>query len=221
MAKPSCFIMGYGSGVGHGVAKAFGSAGFSLGLLARNTAKSTESVKELTHAGYEAELFAADAGNESSLVSGIDLAITRFGQPEVLVYNAFAFRQATPTKLTSEELISDFRVNVAGALIAANRVIPAMKARRSGAVLITGGGWALYPSAGVSSIAIGKAGLRHLALMLAEELQGSGVRAGTVTIMGAVAAGTPFDPNRIGQEFLKMVQQPDDQFQPEIQFTGG
>jgi NAD(P)-dependent dehydrogenase (short-subunit alcohol dehydrogenase family) len=136
------------------------------------------------------------------------------------VYNAVAFRMAPPTAITTDQLVADFRTNVAGALAAANFVLPAMKARRGGAVLFTGGGWALYPSAAVASTAIGKAGLLHLALMLSEELQGSGVRAGTVTIMGQVAAGTAFDPNRIGEAFVTAYRRPLDQFEPEIQFSG-
>jgi short-subunit dehydrogenase len=220
MASPACFIVGYGPGVGQGVAQAFGKAGFSLGLLARSPDKLAAPLAELKAAGITAELVSADAGNEVSLTEGLNTLRQRLSEAEVLVYNAVAFRAATPTCITGEQLVADFRTNVAGALVAANVVLPAMKARRSGAVLLTGGGWALYPSAAVASTAIGKAGLRHLALMLAEELQGTGVRAGTVTVLGQVAAGTAFDPAKIGQAFLGAYKCPLEQFQPEVRFQG-
>lgn len=95
-----------------------------------------------------------------------------------------------------------------------------MRSQGEGSLLFRGGGWSLYPDANVSSTAIGKAGVRHLSLMLAQELEGTGVRAGTVTILGQVQAGTPFDPVRIGQAFLRMHQQPPEEFVPELKFTG-
>jgi NAD(P)-dependent dehydrogenase (short-subunit alcohol dehydrogenase family) len=220
MSKPVCVVVGYGPGVGQGVAKAFGRAGYSLGLLARNPEKHATSLAELRAEGLVAEVFAADAGDEKLLAEGLNAAQQSLGAAEVVVYNAVAFRMSPPTAIAADDLLVDFRTNVAGALIAARCVVPAMKARGRGAILFTGGGWAIYPSAAVASTAIGKAGLRHLALMLAEELQGSGIRAGTITIMGEVAPGTAFDPERIGVAFLDAVKRPADQFEPEIQFTG-
>jgi short-subunit dehydrogenase len=35
MSKPLCTIVGFGTGVGLGVARAFGKAGFQLGLISR------------------------------------------------------------------------------------------------------------------------------------------------------------------------------------------
>jgi len=220
MAKPACVIVGYGPGTGHGIASAFGRTGFALGLLTRSPDKVAEPLSALREAGHHALLFAADAANADSLRSGLDAARAQLGDPEVMVYNAAVFRLATPTAITADQLVADFRTNVAGALTAANHVLPALRARRGGAILFTGGGWALHPSASVASTAIGKAGLRHLVLMLAEELQGSGVRVGTVTILGQVATGTAFDPQRIGEAFVAMYRRPVEQFQSEVLFRG-
>lgn len=128
-----------------------------------------------------------------------------------------AFRQAPPSQLEPAELLQDFSTNVVGALVAVRTLLPHMKA---GSLLFTGGGWALYPDPAVASTAIGKAGLRHFVLMLAQELEGGPVRAGTVTILGQVVAGGAFDPMKIGQEFLKMHSQTPENFQSEVQFKG-
>lgn len=95
-----------------------------------------------------------------------------------------------------------------------------MRTRQAGTILFTGGGWALYPAAFVAATAIGKAGQRHLALMLAEELAHTGVRAGTLMIMGQVKAGTAFDPSLIGQSVLAMCQRPTAAWTAEVHFTG-
>jgi NAD(P)-dependent dehydrogenase (short-subunit alcohol dehydrogenase family) len=220
MATSTCIVVGYGPGNGQGIARAFGAAGFRLGLIARSPARQAAALAELRQAGHAAELFAGDAGDEGALTAAIRQAVERLGPPAVLVYNAAAFRMAPPTRVTAADLVADFRTNVAGALAAANAVLPGMKARGSGAVLFTGGGWALYPDAAVCSTAIGKAGLRHLALMLQQELQSTGVRAGTVTVMGQVKAGTAFDPDTIGAAFVELYRRPADGYQPELQFTG-
>ena len=193
MALPVCIIVGYGPGNGQGIARAFGRAGFSLGLLARSPGKLSGPLAELEAAGYAAELIAADAGDEQSLTAGLGTARDRLGDAEVLVYNAVAFRwrRQPPSRPINSWPTSG---RTSRALVAANFVLPAMKARRSGAVLFTGGGWALYPSAAVASTAIGKAGTTPPGAHAVGGAPGSGVRAGTVTIMGLVAAGTAFDP---------------------------
>ena len=158
MALPVCIIVGYGPGNGQGIARAFGRAGFALGLLARSPGKLAGPLAELKSAGYGAELIAADAGDEQSLTAGLGTARDRLGDAEVLVYNAVAFRMARPTAITTDQLVADFR--------------------------------------------------------------GSGVRAGTVTLMGLAAAGNAFDPDRIGEAFVTAYRKPLDQFEPDIQFRG-
>lgn len=207
-----CFVVGYGAGVGHGVASSFAGAGYELALFCRTPDK----WKELS-GPLSARTFAVDAGDSAQLRLRLNEAMDEVGPPEVLIYNAVAFRQKPPTQLEAEELLGDFAVNVVGACVASRTVLPRMK---SGSLLFTGGGWALYPDPAVASTAIGKAGLRHFALMLADELKGGPVRAGTITIMGQVTTGGVFDPDKIGRAFLAMHQQSEGEFISELRFTG-
>jgi short-subunit dehydrogenase len=157
MDQKVCAIVGFGTGVSMGVARAFGQEGYALVLLARNPAK---------------------------------LA---------------AFTPGKPSAIWFAQLIKDFQVNVAGALVAVQQVLPAMKAKgRRGTILLTGGGLALCPAADAASLAIGKAGMRSLAFTLAQELKDSGIRVGTVTICGTVQPGTHFDPDAIAQAYLAL-----------------
>ncbi len=126
----------------------------------------------------------------------------RFGPVDVLVYNAATWRDGPVLALTPEQLVEDFRVCAVSALVSARAVAPAMRARGQGTIIFTGGGFALFPSAVAPSLSIGKGAIRALALMLAAELAPSGVRVGTVTIMGVVAPGTKFDPDAIARRYL-------------------
>jgi NADP-dependent 3-hydroxy acid dehydrogenase YdfG len=219
MSKPLCIIVGYGAGVGQGIALAFGKAGFRLGLIARNPTKLAEPLRQLTDAGIEAVLKAADAGDENALTSAIS-AISADEGADVLVYNAVSATLGKPSTLSASQLVNDFRVDVVGALVAAQTVLPSMRSRRIGCILFTGGGWAHYPWDQVASIGIGKSGLRSLALTFAQELADSGVRVGLISIMGQVAPGTQFDPGSIGQAFLKVYERPPSEHEPELLFKG-
>jgi short-subunit dehydrogenase len=219
LTKPVCLIIGYGSGVGHGVATAFGNDGYDLILASRTPEKQSASINELQSQGVRVRSLAVDAG-DSSMLGKVVADANSQSAIDVLVYNAIAPTFIKPTQLPAEQLVSDFRVNVVGALEAAQAVIPSMLARGSGCILFTGGGWAHHPWDQAASPSIGKAGLRTLALTLSQELSNTPVRIGLVSIMGQVAAGTPFDPEQIGKAFLQMVSRPSAGYETELFFTG-
>lgn len=214
--RPICIIVGFGPGNGLALAKAFGREGFSLALLSRDPNKHAALAATLTKETFTARSFAADAGDEDSLVPAIAQAERELGETSVLIYNAIAPTFLKPTQLTPKQLVADFRVNVSGALAATLAVLPGMKARGRGTILFTGGGWALQPWDGAASPSIGKAGLRSLAHTLAQELSGSGIHVGTVTIAGQVAVGTHFDPDKIAEAYLKLHRQRPGEFETEI-----
>ena len=163
----------------------------------------------------------ADAADTTALTR----AVTASGPVSVLIYNAYraTMGDAGPASIDPGELIADFRVNVAGALAAAQAVLPAMRAARAGTILLTGGGLALDPTGWLpaASLAIGKAGLRSLALTLHKELSPAGIHAGTVTIAGQIEAGTAFDPARIAEAFWDLHSDSDaGSFRGELVYDG-
>ncbi len=218
--KPLCIIVGFGTGVGLGVARAFGLAGFGLGLIARNPSKYTDALNSLTKLDIDVCMEAADVSNEQSLIDAIGKIQQQQGTAAVLIYNVVSSSFGKPTTLTPSQLTQDLSVNVVGALVAVKAVLPAMQSQGQGSLLFTGGGWAHYPWDEAAAISIGKAGLRSFALTLAQELTDTGIRVGMVSIMGQVAPGTAFDPDKIGAAFLDLHLQSADTFKPEILFQG-
>lgn len=216
MNQKICAIVGFGTGVSMAVARTFGQEGYALALMARNPDKLQENAKPLIKVGFTVKTFAVDAGEEASLIQGFNQIRAELGDPEVLIYNAALLTSGKPASLSSENLIRGFQVNVAGALIATQQVLPAMQANRKGTILFTGGGLALNPFADFASLAIGKAGIRSLAFSLAQELKESGIHVGTVTICGTVQPGTHFDPDAIAQSYLALHHQSPDSWQTEV-----
>jgi len=219
MAIGRCLLVGYGPGVGQGIARAFGEAGYSLGLVARQPDRLKPALEVLRGGGVEADLVAADAADAQGLTTALQ-GLLQPEVPTVLVYNAVAPTLGAPTRLTPERLVADLRVDVAGALAAVQAVLPSMQALGEGSLLFTGGGFAHHPIAATSSIGIGKSALRALVLCLAEELRDQRLRVGMVSIMGSVAPGTPFDPGRIGEAFVALHRRLADDPTPECLFAG-
>ncbi|HXH18522.1 MAG TPA: SDR family NAD(P)-dependent oxidoreductase [Chitinophagales bacterium] len=213
---PLCTIVGMGPGNGFSIAKRFAKEGFMIAMISRPGDDLKSLQQKLNALGYSSYDFYAEAADFGQLRKAFDEVKLKLGDTEVLVYNVSIYREATPTALDAETCVHDFRANVAGVLVAVQHVVPAMKANGKGTILITGGGQALNPLPLLSSLGIGKAGIRNLAWSLHGELKPFGIHAGTVTINGQVKPGTKFDPDLISEEFWKLHSQPDGQFEREV-----
>ncbi len=208
LTAPVCILVGYGPGVSHGIAQAFGADGFQLALLSRHPDNHQDLVAALVGQGIQAQSFAADASHPDSIEAALALVSASLGEPEVLIYNASALRPGPLTTVSSADLLADLGVIVGGALTAANAVIPAMTARGQGTIMLTGSFWGEVPNPAFATASIGKAALRQLARLLASDLQGSGVRSLLMVIKGLVHRETTDNPKRIGEAFLTAYRQP-------------
>lgn len=216
--KPACLIVGAGPGIGQSVALAFAREGYDIALAARDKGKLRAFQPGIEKLGATVRPYQVDAGDEASLRRMFADVRRDFGDPEVLVYNPAAHAVGKPTSLNTDQLCADFRVNVAGALICAQEVAPAMRTRNKGTILLTGGGFAYEPAANYASLSLGKAALRNLTHSLAQELGAFGIHVATVTVYGFVQSGTHFDPARIADAYLKLHRQPPGHFQTEVVF---
>jgi short-subunit dehydrogenase len=216
MNKKICVIVGAGPGMGFALGKRFAKEDFKIIFVARRLEALQQYEILMEQEGFEAASFAADITNFDLLGNIFDRIEEKHGHPSILIYNASIFRQSSPTELQPEDLINDFKVNVAGALVSAKKVVPYMKFQKAGTILFTGGGQGIDPFYGYSSLGVGKAGLRNLCFSLAEELKPHGIKVGTVTIMGAVQKQTHYDPDLIAEQFWAIHQQPAENFKVEF-----
>ncbi len=208
MTDKICAIVGIGPGISMAVAERFAKEGYALALIARNAEKLTGYIEQFTASGTDAHGFAADAGDFDALRGAFASIQDQLGDVSVLVYNAAAPRQGVPSALDPEAFINDQRVNVGGALVAAQQVLPHMRSAKSGTILFTGGGFSLYPSAQYSSLAVGKAAIRNLTKSLHDELEPDGIHVATVTVAGFVQEGTYFAPENIAETYWELHSQP-------------
>jgi short-subunit dehydrogenase len=161
----------------------------------------------------------ADAGDPDSLTSALANI-----EPEVLIYNAFSITPSNggPSTLAPSTLVAEFRVNVLGALVSTQAVLPGMLRRGRGSILFTGGGIGLDPTNWLpaASLGVSKAGLRNLTQSLHAELGPKGVHVATVTITGMIQPGSRFDPDRIADVYWSLHTDGKSSFRAEVVFAG-
>jgi short-subunit dehydrogenase len=133
-----------------------------------------------------------------------------------LIYNAAALKTGGPLQLSAEDLVQDFRVNVAGALTAVQQVVIPMQSRKQGTILLTGGGLGLDPYPDYLSLSLGKAAIRNLALSLAKSFEPDGIHVATVTICGFIQPGTHFAPDLLAEEYWALHAQAPGSWQREV-----
>jgi NADP-dependent 3-hydroxy acid dehydrogenase YdfG len=211
-------IVGAGPGIGTSVARRFGQAGMRVGLVAR-TAASIESARAaLAEAGVNAVGAMADAAQGTQVTAALDALTGQLGVPEVLVYNAGLIRADRPGELDQERHLAAYAINVLGALTSAAHLAPAMSEAGGGTIVLTGG--MPEPDPGYTSLSLGKAGVRALTVLLAREYGPAGIHVATVTVCGAVAPGSRFDPDRIAEHYWRLHAQRHGAWEHEVVFAG-
>ena len=206
-------VVGAGPGVSTAVAQAFAEKGHPILLISRNIENLEELAAALRILGATVSIAVADA----SLPDDTARAINEIDVPvDALVYNAAGW--GGPLLATPEaELRLATEINLFSLLSATRAVLPRLKSGR-GAVLVTGGGFALYPSSDYGVLSVGKAMIRTASLLLAQELKPQGIRVATITIGGVVAPATAFAPEIIANKYIEAFENRDGDV--ETVFTG-
>jgi NAD(P)-dependent dehydrogenase (short-subunit alcohol dehydrogenase family) len=209
-------IIGAGPGIGVSVARRVAREGLTVGMIARSDATVEAALSALD--GADAYGVAADVTDEVGLRTALDLIMDRYGLPELLVYNAALIQADRIGELTAEEHLDAWAVNVVGAITAVSHVAPLMAMAGAGTIVITGGMPEPVPEA--TSLSLGKAGVRALTKLLSTAYRASGVHVATVTVAGAVAPGTAFDPDDIAEQYWRLHSQPVGSWEQEVVYTG-
>ncbi len=202
MADKVMVIIGAGPGIGLSTAKRFGKEGYTIALLAREEDRLLEAVDELEEMDIEAESFHANAASNESLKAAIKYVNDLYGRIDMLMYNAYTFRQGAPTETDPADLLNDLQVDAVGALASVQAALPYME--EGGTILMTGGVLGVKPMKNFASVSVGKAAMRILAMTLHQELKSKNIYVGTLTINGFVKPDTHFSPDNISEKMYEM-----------------
>jgi short-subunit dehydrogenase len=210
--------IGSGPGLAYATAERFAKDGFRIVLSARTSAKTQQLVERLEAKGYKAIARSVNASDPNSVAALITELERDFGSVDVLHYNPAAMRAASITSQPLDTFIPDLALNIGGALAATQTVLKKMLERRSGTILLTGGGYALTPNPERLSLSIGKAGIRALTFALFEPLKEKGIHIGSVMVMATVLPDSK-DAEAIAEHFWQLHNQPAGSWTAEVQYS--
>jgi len=217
MDKGTVIVIGAGPGLGLAVANAFAKLGYPIALIARNKESLQKVAEQLTNSAPKVGVYSADAGDPEKLKAALQQAVNELGEPEVMVYNASVLAPDRPTELSAEEFTARLVVDMVGAKVATDTIVPLLRSGH-GTLLFTGGGFGLNPLPDFTSISVGKAALRAYVLALFQDMREKGVHASTITIFGTI--GEPgFEPDKIAESYVRLHLQQPDEWAAEIQIT--
>lgn len=180
--KPVCVVVGVGPGNGAALARRFAAEGYRVALIARRN----ELILELASKLDSAHAYACDVTNVASVERTFAAIRKELGEVEVLIYNAGAGVWANVEDITPADFEASWRINVFGALLASQQVIPAMKKNQRGNIVFIGATASRRGGARTAAFAPAKAAQKSLAESMARHLWPSGIHVALIVLDGIV-----------------------------------
>lgn len=192
-------ISGANSGIGRLAALAFARAGHEVMAGSRSVAKAAGLEKTAQEEGLRLAITQLEVTDEACVTSAVRETVDRFGPVDVLVNNAGVVARG-PVELMAEDTFrSTFETNFFGPLRLIKAVLPSMRSRRQGSIILVGSLQGGVPAPGAAAYGASKQAAAALNDALACEVEEFGVRVATVEV----------GPYRTGIAEKRSFEQPD------------
>jgi 3-dehydrosphinganine reductase len=191
LSNQHVFITGGSSGIGLALARQAAAAGSRLSLVGRDSAKLAAAARDVRAAVpgvSEIVTVPADVSVESAVLAALHTAEAVHGPVDILITSAGVARPGYFEEIPVSVFERTMAVNYFGTLYAIKAVVPGMRARGRGAVVLISSGAGLVGLFGYTPYAPSKFALRGLAEALRGELKPAGV---AVTIVYPPDTDTP------------------------------
>jgi NAD(P)-dependent dehydrogenase (short-subunit alcohol dehydrogenase family) len=131
-------VTGGNRGLGRAFAVALGEAGATVAILARDTARTNEVLKDLEARGIEAGGFRGDVASRPDVDRAVDEILDTFGRADVLVNNAGTCIHRPALEVTDAEFQEVMTINVTGVWNCSQAFGQRMAARGGGTIVNIG-----------------------------------------------------------------------------------
>ena len=182
MSKKVALVTGVGPGTGSSIARRFSDGGYKVAMIARDK----ERLKSLEDELEDSKGYSCELRNQEYLNSTVDNIIKDFGYPDVFIHNAVRGTRGNFLEFTSEELQSNFDINVIALHRIAQKVAPEMIKKSKGAIIVTGNTSAHRGKANFGGTASTKAAQKILTESFARYLNPKGIHVAYITIDAAI-----------------------------------
>ena len=182
MPQPVCAIVGIGPGNGEAFARKFANEGYQLALCSRTEAR----IEALAKATPGAKAFVYDAADAHAAVPVFERIQNELGPVDVLVYNAGSGGFISIDDTSVEQMRDSWEVNTLGLFCATQAVLPQMRLRGSGNIVVIGATASVRGGAKAVPFAAAKAAQRSLAQSMARHLGPEGIHVSYVIVDGVI-----------------------------------
>ncbi len=182
MTRAVSAIVGIGLGNGAALARRFAADGSPVALLSRSPDFSSQLARELP----SARAYACDASQPEAVQAAFAQVAAQQGTVGTLIYNAGSGAWGSVEQVSGADLEQCWRVNTLGLFTAMQAVLPGMKQRGGGAIVIIGATASRRGGAGAAAFAQAKAAQRALAESMARQLWPQGIHVALIIIDGIV-----------------------------------
>jgi NAD(P)-dependent dehydrogenase (short-subunit alcohol dehydrogenase family) len=186
----TAIVVGAGSGIGRAAAEFLAAEGVAIGCLDRDGSAAAETADRIQRAGGKTMAVTGDVTDERTIGPAIDRIVEALGSLEALV-NCAGITGKTNVKGHEVDL-ADFdavyRINLRGALVVSQAVLPRMLARNYGRILHVASIAGKEGNAGMAAYSASKAGLIGLVKSMAKDYAETGV---TINALAPAVIQTP------------------------------
>ena len=173
-------VTGASSGIGAGIARAFGAEGAIVIVNYRNGRDAADAVvASIAAAGGTAVAVQADMARSADVVRLFDTVVADHGKVDVLVNNAGTAVFEMVTDLTEDAFHKQFNLNVLGYFLATREAVKHM-GEGGGSIVNISSILSTHPSAGGSVYSATKGAVDNMTYGLARELGPRGIRVNAI-----------------------------------------
>lgn len=176
-------VTGVGPGLGRDIALLFAREGADLVIAARNAERLGKVAAEIEALGRDVLALPTDLTDRAACQRLVTAALERHGRVDILVQNG---HYDGDYKIVTDSDPQDWRdimeVNLFGALHLVQSVVPSMKARGEGRIILVNSGASTDPPPTLGAYAASKAALASLTRTIAVELGPDGIRANGIQL---------------------------------------
>ena len=174
-------ITGSTSGIGEQIAKTLAAEGASVVIHGRRESEARRVTQAIAAAGGKAAVSLGDLGSDDEAAEVVKVALAAFGGIDILVNNAGGFPMKDWLETTAAEWNDLYNANVGSVVRLVTGLVPAMKERRWGRVIMIGSFMGPMPLPFIANYGATKLVNIGQAVSLAKALGGTGVTSNAVS----------------------------------------
>ena len=205
MTAPIALVTGGSRGIGRAVCRTMAQQGWHAIAIGRDGAALAETARLICADGGQCDVALCDVCDGAAIERCVAETLERHERIDALVNNAgggSTGRPPTIAELGDEEWLDTIELNLTGAYRFSRAVLPAMKARKAGAIVLVSS-IAAHTASNLSSAAYtaAKTGMVGFARHLAKEVGPFGIRVNTVApgIIGSERVARKYDTYTDGE----------------------